>query len=179
MIQNNKTIKIIHNKNFLIYSINNKNILVFNTLLDKKYLLIPDFVKISADDTFVNFQYMSGSSLLFDNFKTSLNNFLKNLNRPYRKKMYLKGLGFRVSISEDKKFLSLKLGYSHISSLCVPTGRLSLKVNKSTIVVEGFNAVEVGNFASEIRSLRNPDANKGKGIWYKNEIKNLKELKKK
>ncbi len=179
MIQNNKTIKITHNKNFLIYSIDNKNVLVFNTLLDKKYFLIPDFIKISVDDTFVNFQSMSEDVLLIDNFNNSLNVFLKNLNRPYRKKLYLKGLGFRVSVSEDKKILSLKLGYSHVSSLAIPINRISLKINKNIIAVEGFNAVEVGNFASKIRSLRNPDIYKGKGIWYKNEIKILKELKKK
>jgi large subunit ribosomal protein L6 len=57
--------------------------------------------------------------------------------------------------------------------------RLNIKVNKNFIIVEGFDAVEVGNFSSKIRRLRVPDIYKGKGVWYKNEIKILKELKKK
>jgi ribosomal protein L6P/L9E len=38
--------------------------------------------------------------------------------------------------------------------------------------------VKVGNFANKIKSYRLPDSYKGKGIWYKNEVKILKEVKK-
>ena len=44
--------------------------------------------------------------------------------------------------------------------------------------LEGFDPVAVGNFATKIKSLKFPDTYKGKGFWYKNEVKVLKEIKK-
>jgi ribosomal protein L6P/L9E len=44
--------------------------------------------------------------------------------------------------------------------------------------VEGFEAYKVGNFLKKLRNLKAPDIYKGKGFWYKNEIKIFKEIKK-
>lgn len=171
--------KIPYSKDFSIYSIKNNYIIVFSTDLDKKYIQVPAYINIIVKDKILEFTYNQKDESLFNQFLIILNGCLKNFIRPYRKKLFLKGLGYRVSISEDKKDLVLKLGHSHASSLFIPSERLIVKVNKNFITIEGFDAVEVGNFASKIRRLRAPDIYKGKGVWYKNEIKVLKELKKK
>ena len=178
---NNKTknFKISYNKDFFLYSIKSNHVLVFSTDLDKKYIHIPNYINIVIKDKNLEFIYDEKYEILFSQFLATLDNCLKNYRRAYRKKLFLKGLGYRVSISDDKKVLMLKLGYSHTSSLDISVDRLNVKVNKNFITVEGCDAVEVGNFASKIRQLRTPDIYKGKGVWYKNEIKVLKELKKK
>jgi large subunit ribosomal protein L6 len=174
-----KSFKIVYNKDIFVYSLKSNNLLVFPTGLDKKYINIPNFVELTTGENSLQFTYDQSDEDLFNQFLGTFNNCLRNFARPYRKKLFLKGLGYRVSISDDKKFLLLKLGYSHTSSLTIPMSRLNIKVNKNFIIVEGFDAVEVGNFSSKIRRLRVPDIYKGKGVWYKNEIKILKELKKK
>lgn len=182
MVQTNnkiKTLKISYNKEFFLYLIKTNYVLVFSTDLDKKYIQIPNYTNITIKDKNLEFMYDEKYEVLFKQFLITLDNCLKNFRRTYRKKLFLKGLGYRVSISDDKKVLMLKLGYSHTSFLDISITRLNVKVNKNFITVEGCDAVEVGNFASKIRQLRRPDVYKGKGVWYKNEIKVLKELKKK
>ena len=46
------------------------------------------------------------------------------------------------------------------------------------LIVEGIESAVVGNFLKKIRNLKTPDSYKGKGFWYKNESKVLKEIKK-
>ena len=46
------------------------------------------------------------------------------------------------------------------------------------LVIEGKSKSKVGNFANKIKKFRLPDIYKGKGIWYKNEVKIFKEIKK-
>lgn len=174
-----KIINIPEGKEIFFYSVDKTNLLIASTFLDKKYVLIPDFVSFSKIGKNMSFTYKVSDQIVFDEFLFNLKTWLKNITRPFREKLFLKGLGFRVSISDDKDFLLLKLGYSHISSIEIPKKRISIKINKSSIIIEGFDAVEVGNFASKIRHLRIPDIYKGKGVWYKNEVKILKELKKK
>jgi len=50
--------------------------------------------------------------------------------------------------------------------------------NKDVLTIEGNNATTVGNFANSVRNLKYPDSYKGKGIWYKNEFRTLKPVKK-
>jgi large subunit ribosomal protein L6 len=110
-------------------------------------------------------------------------NFIKKFTlwfseRLIRKKLLLKGLGYRA-ILNDEKFLDLKIGFSHSVKILIAPDKIRLKINKKTITIKGFIAADVGNFAERIRRLKLPDSYKGKGIWYKNENKILKLLKKK
>ena len=174
-----KKIKIPVGKEIFLYSVENTNLLISTTSLDKKYVVIPHFISFSIDKENLTFSYTEDDQEKFNNFLFNLNFWLKNIVRLYRQTLFLKGLGFKASFSEEKNILLLKLGYSHISSVVIPTERILVKVNKNSIIVEGFDPVEVGNFAGGIRRLKFPDIYKGKGIWYKNEVKTLKELKKK
>ena len=81
-------------------------------------------------------------------------------------------------MTEDKKNLELKLGFSALITLPIPVEEVKVDVNKNIITLEGFDPVAVGNFATKIKSLKFPDAYKGKGFWGKNEVRVLKEIKK-
>jgi large subunit ribosomal protein L6 len=74
------------------------------------------------------------------------------------------------------------LGYSHPIEFPIPDG-ISIKVERQqkgiqnyigTVTVSGADRQLVGQVAADIRALRKPDAYKGKGIRYSNEIVRLK-----
>jgi len=48
----------------------------------------------------------------------------------------------------------------------------------NVLTVEGFESYKVGNFLEKVRKLKKFDSYKGKGFWYKNEARTLKEIKK-
>ena len=154
MEQKLKTITISKNKKLLVGSFNNQKILIFLTDLDKKYLFIPDFITFLVDDKNYIFICDLKNEKLFNDFSSLLNLWVKNVTRLYRKSLFLKGLGYKVSISDDKKILELKLGFSHNILLEIPNLKLIVRINKNAIVIEGFDPVEVGNFASKIRFLK-------------------------
>ena len=94
----------------------------------------------------------------------------------FSKDLDLVGIGYKV----DAKLhaVTLSLGYSHPIEFPVPP-EISVKVEKknrniqnyvATITVSGADKQLVGQVAADIRSLRKPDAYKGKGIRYAGEI---------
>ena len=51
-------------------------------------------------------------------------------------------------------------------------------MNNNILTAEGFEPDNIGNFLEKIRKLKKIDSYKGKGFWYKNESRVLKEIKK-
>ena len=70
----------------------------------------------------------------------------------------------------------LKIGFSHEISYILPKDITCIvsKVKGSYLLLKGIEKDRVQQIAKEIRSLRKPDAYKGKGIHYQKEILNLK-----
>lgn len=96
------------------------------------------------------------------------------------KKLKIIGVGYRADITnaDNKKLLTLKLGFSHAVYVQIPNN-LSLKcINKTKFYIFGDSYREVSLFSSLIRAKKLPDTYKGKGIRYEDEIKVLKEGKK-
>ena len=91
--------------------------------------------------------------------------------------MEVSGVGYRASV--DSGVLQLQLGYSHDIKVGIPED-ISVKCSKPTeILISGADKQRVGQFASEIRSLRKPEPYKGKGVNYQGEYIRRKEGKKK
>lgn len=179
----NKKLKLISKTDFFFTTINKKNLLVLNTQTSKKkYIEIPSIVGIEKRDDFLNLTLIADSNpddiLIFNKFFSSLSAWVKNFEKPFKKSLVLKGLGFRIILSADSKYLELKLGYSHLIKLIIPTDEIKVTVIKNILIVEGFDPIYVGNFIEQIRNLKFPDIYKGKGFWYKNEVISLKEIKK-
>jgi hypothetical protein len=165
---------------FVVFNGNNFIVFDFKNL-GKKYFRLPNFVDsvqlMKENNTFV---FGSGINFLRELEKLSflLSNYPKSLDRPYRKKLVLKGLGYKVNLTNRNQILELKLGFSHSINLDIPK-TVSVKINKQSINLGGFDKALVGSFSNSIRKLRLPDNYKGKGVWYKNEVRIFKELKKK
>jgi hypothetical protein len=162
---------------FSIHIIKNQTFLVSSSFLNKRYLLVPKCITVlkERNKLFVKPKGMKGPS--FTKFINILHIWFSE--RPVKKKILLKGLGFKAILLENNKILDLKIGLSHSVKVPIISDKMSLKINKKTITIKGSISTDIGNFAERIRRLRLPDSYKGKGIWYKNEIRTLKLLKKK
>lgn len=93
-------------------------------------------------------------------------NMVTGVTDGFAKELEIQGVGYRADVSG--KTLKLALGFSHPVDMAIPEG-LGVKVEDNKIRVEGANRQMVGQFASEIRSLRPPEPYKGKGIRYVDE----------
>jgi large subunit ribosomal protein L6 len=84
------------------------------------------------------------------------------------------GVGFKATVIENT--LKLKLGFSHEIEYTFPTEvTITPATSKGTILlIKGPELTQVNQVAADIRRLRQPDAYKGKGIHYYNEILKLK-----
>ncbi len=69
------------------------------------------------------------------------------------------------------KEVVFQLGYSHPVRFAIPSG-IDVTVDAKTghITITGIDKQKVGQTAAEIRSLREPDPYKGKGIKYSDEV---------
>ncbi|MCQ2599288.1 MAG: 50S ribosomal protein L6 [Alphaproteobacteria bacterium] len=96
----------------------------------------------------------------------------------FAKEMYMKGVGYKASVSGNK--LVLVAGYSHDVIMEIPAG-LSVEMGgaQTEFTVRGIDKCLVGQFADKIHKVRRADPYKGKGIFYKGEKIRRKEGKKK
>jgi large subunit ribosomal protein L6 len=107
-------------------------------------------------------------------------NCIKGVSEGFSKSLDLVGIGYKVDVRP--KAVTFSLGYSHPIEFPIPPG-IAMKVEKqtrtiqnyiATITITGPDKQLVGQIAADIRSLRKPDAYKGKGLRYTNETVRLK-----
>ncbi|MBV6479400.1 MAG: 50S ribosomal protein L6 [Ignavibacteria bacterium] len=100
-------------------------------------------------------------------YRSLLQNMVTGVSEGFSKKLELVGIGYRAEIKD--KNLVLMLGFSHPTIFCPPDD-IKLEVpNPNTIIIKGANKELVGLVAAKIRSFRQPEPYKGKGIKYENE----------
>ncbi len=160
-------------------SINNKVIVVLNKQGALHYLSIPSQLKYTLFDNLLEVTSESNKDLPLFNTFNNLFNQIKSSNTLSKKKILLKGLGFRSTFEDSTKTLSFKLGYSHMSNLNVPKFIKNIKIKKNTILLESSDKVLLGNYIKKIHQLKQSDIYKGKGFSYQYENKKLKIIKKK
>ena len=106
-----------------------------------------------------------------------LKNSIKGISQGYKKTLELVGVGFRVSVVENK--LLLKLGYSHEVLFEIPSNIVIQCPSPDKISVFGICKQKVNKVVSLIQRLKKIDLYKGKGILLENTKLRLKEGKKK
>ncbi len=112
--------------------------------------------------------------------RSLLANAVKGVTDGFRKDLDLVGIGFRADV--QGKTLNLSLGFAHPVAYPIREG-IEIKVDRekkpitnyvASILVIGNDKQQVGQVAADIRALRPPDAYKGKGIRYADEVVRLK-----
>lgn len=94
-------------------------------------------------------------------------NMVRGVSEGFKKSLEIQGVGYRAEVSDGN--LKLSVGYSHSVPMKVPKGlKVSMEGN-TKIHIEGIDKQLVGQFASDVRSIRPPEPYKGKGIRYEGE----------
>ena len=89
------------------------------------------------------------------------------VTKGFEKALEIVGVGYRFATKGNAIVISA--GYSNPVEMQIPEG---IKVDMPTnteLVVKGINKELVGEFAANIRKVRQPEPYKGKGIRYKDE----------
>jgi large subunit ribosomal protein L6 len=96
-------------------------------------------------------------------------NNVRGVTEGFKRELDIVGVGYRAEVKG--KEVVFQLGYSHPIRFPVPQG-IDVTVDAKTnhVVVTGIDKQKVGQVAAEIRSLREPDPYKGKGIKYSDEV---------
>jgi hypothetical protein len=163
-----KVLKICYldNKKFLIFNVNGLNY----------YKILPRFITIGKEK---KDEILFNKSIKTKRVLRRVNFFLKKFSRfnTFAKRvLILQGLGLKVNLT--RRFLEFKLGYSHLCKI-KKNKEINLNIKKNILYFKSLNKEKLGNYTFKIKNLRFPDSYKGKGIWYKNERKKLKAVKKK
>ncbi|WDC83146.1 50S ribosomal protein L6 [Caloramator sp. mosi_1] len=105
--------------------------------------------------------------------RTLINNMIVGVTQGYQKALELVGVGYKVQ--KQGKKLVINVGYSHPVEI-EPVEGIEFDVPAATqIVVKGIDKEVVGQVAARIRSVREPEPYKGKGIKYVDEVIRRKE----
>lgn len=99
--------------------------------------------------------------------RTLVANMVEGVTKGFEKVLEISGVGYRAEVKGT--VLNLALGYSHPVEYPLPQG-ITAEVEKQTkITVRGIDKELVGATAAKIRSFREPEPYKGKGIKYAGE----------
>lgn len=107
----------------------------------------------------------------YKNFHGTANANIKNMivgvSEGFEKKLEAVGVGYRFNLKGNN--LVVTAGYSHPVEVSIPEG-IKLEVPSNTeLFVRGADKQLVGEFAANVRKIRQPEPYKGKGIRYTDE----------
>ena len=118
------------------------------------------------------------SRAMWGTMTRNIRNAVMGVTTGFAKEMYMKGVGYKASVSGNK--LVLVAGYSHDVIMEIPAGlTVEMGGTPTEFTIRGNDKCAVGLFADKIHKVRKADPYKGKGIFYKGETIRHKEGKKK
>ena len=159
---------VINNSKFFLKSIKNSKLY---------YLSVPNSISWKLTDSKLYFSSFFYKEVL--QFLRLFQIWLKKQETIIKKKLILKGLGFRISFDEKLNMLILKVGYSHLVNISLPMEKIKLKIQKNSIILESTDNIILGNICNIIKNCRSIDVYKAKGFFFRNDKIKLKPVKKK
>lgn len=97
-----------------------------------------------------------------------IQNMITGVTETYTKTLNIVGVGYKAELKGTN--LLLNIGYSH-PIYFLPPKDVTLQVPAPTqIIINGIDKQLVGQVAAKIRSIRQPEPYKGKGIKYSDEV---------
>lgn len=143
-------------------------------------LTVHESVEVKQDDNVLSFSARDKrqkSVALAGTTRALVGNMVKGVTDGFEEKLIISGVGYRAKA--EGKGLNLSLGYSQPVTYTLPEGVKAEVPTQTEIVLKGADKQLLGQVASEIRALREPEPYKGKGIRYADENIRRKEAKKK
>ena len=171
--------------------------------IGNRRLLVPENVTVSVDGNVVTVKGPKGElsteihkginvavegnevvvtreSDVFKNFHGTVNANIKNMiigvTEGYVKNLEAVGVGYRFNVAGNT--ITISAGYSHPVKIDIPAGLTVEAISNTEISIKGIDKCLVGEFAANVRKVREPEPYKGKGIRYKEEHIRRKEGKK-
>jgi large subunit ribosomal protein L6 len=96
-------------------------------------------------------------------------NNVRGVSEGFKRELDIVGVGYRAEVKGRE--VVFQLGYSHPVRFAIPEGiEVVVDAKSGHITITGIDRQKVGQTAAEIRSLREPDPYKGKGIKYSDEV---------
>jgi large subunit ribosomal protein L6 len=126
-------------------------------------------VKIEMADKVINVSPVNKTTTaraLWGMSRTLLGNMVTGVTTGFVKSLEFNGVGYKAAVSGST--LTLNLGYSHAIEYKLPKG-IEAKVAKNVIEIHGCDKELVGFVAAQVRSFREPEPYKGKGLKYTDE----------
>lgn len=139
--------------------------------LGRSEIFFPSGLEVASKESKISTK--SKNAALAGTHNSLIYNAIKGVTKGYREILEVKGIGYKVSLKDNK--LEFLLGKSHPIILDIPKG-LKIKVEGNKIIIEGVNKQQVRKFAvNDIKSLCLPSVyKKSKGIYYVGEEESIK-----
>ena len=116
----------------------------------------------------------------FKNFHGTANanitNMITGVTEGFTKGLESIGVGYRFNLKGNT--LVVTAGYSHPVEVVIPDGIKAECPSNTELVLTSADKQLLGEFAANVRKIRQPEPYKGKGIRYKDEVVRRKERKK-
>lgn len=138
------------------------------------------FVNVNLDNNILSVKPIDDDKktwAMAGTIRALINNLVVGVSNGFQKTLELVGVGYRAQL--QGRSLSLSLGFSHPVAYPLPEGVEAEVPSNTTVVLKSANKQLLGQVAAEIRSFREPEPYKGKGIKYSDEMVVRKETKKK
>ena len=102
--------------------------------------------------------------------RTLIQNMIVGVTEGFKKELDIVGVGYRAQLTGNN--LVLQVGYSKPVEVTPPSKELKIEVDKNLthITITGVDKQAVGDFAALVRSVKEPEPYKGKGIKYSGEV---------
>jgi large subunit ribosomal protein L6 len=98
-----------------------------------------------------------------------VNNAVEGVTKGWTRDLEIVGIGYRAEM-KGKGTVVFNLGYSHPIEYPLPSGiEAAVDPKQTKLSVTGIDRQKVGQVAAEMRSLRQPDPYKNKGVRYAGE----------
>ncbi|HNN86679.1 MAG TPA: 50S ribosomal protein L6 [Pseudomonadales bacterium] len=137
-------------------------------------------VEVSQDAGQVTFGARNGAReawMMAGTTRALVANMVKGVSAGFERKLELVGVGYRAKANGN--VLNLTLGYSHPIDYQLPAGVTAETPSQTEIILKSIDKQLLGQVAAVIRSYREPEPYKGKGVRYSDEVVHRKEAKKK
>ena len=116
------------------------------------------------------------ANMMHGTTNANLTNMINGVKEGYQKGLEIIGVGYKFNVQGNT--LVINAGYSHPVKITVPNTLKVEAVSNTEIIISGCDKVLLGEFAANVRKVREPEPYKGKGIRYKDEHVRRKEGKK-
>lgn len=157
----------------------NDNIVKVSGKLGEMELNIKPGIKVETNDGKVLVKRSNDSKeqkQLHGTTNANIANMLTGVSTGFKKELEINGVGYKFAVQGNT--LTINAGYSHPVKLDAPAGIKLECPSQTELTISGFNKQVVGQFAAQVREVREPEPYKGKGIKYKDETIRRKEGKK-